>query len=289
MKTKTKIFCISILSMLAITAFWADTANIEKVTVVSPSSLRMTLTWIIDLADDTLEWDIKILKDLSIQKVEKSPIADNIINITLSEELTPNTTYSILSVFWAEGNIDFALGKDVKEAEFINTDTENPSIEKVVVKDSTEIEIYYKLKLSWEEFEYKVLSWVWIDTMSKDKSDIILTTKTPLVSDSEYIIMLISLKDAFSKEISFDDGIFDFETQEINEEALQLLSESWAVVEEALNSAQEETKEEWNVKEVAKDVSETPDTWAETWVLILGTLIINTFLTYSRRKKSKTA
>jgi hypothetical protein len=62
--------------------------------------------------------------------------------------------------------------------------------------------------------------------MSKDKSDIVLKLKNPLTSDSDYIIMLLSLKDAFSKEISFDDGIFDFETQEMSEEALQLLSES---------------------------------------------------------------
>lgn len=287
MKTKTKIFCISILSMLAITTFWADMANIEKITVMSPNSLKMSLTWMIDLSDGNVEGDIKVLKDLNVQKVEKSPIADNIINITLSEELTPDTNYSILSVFWAEGNMDFALGKDIKWAEFINTDSENPSIDKLVVKDSTEIDIYYKIWLIWEEFEYKVLSWVWIQSISKDKSDIVLNLKNSLTSDSDYIIMLISLKDIFSKEISFDDGIFDFETQEISEEALQLLSESWAVVEEWLNSAKEEEK--WNLKEVAMNTPHTPDTWAETWVLILWTLIINTFLTYSRRKKSKTA
>jgi hypothetical protein len=40
---------------------------------------------------------------------------------------------------------------------------------------------------------------------------------------------------------------------------------------------------------VALNTSHTPDTWAETWVLILWTLIINTFLTYSRRKKAKNA
>lgn len=287
MKTKTKIFCISILSMLAITAFWADTANIEKVTVMSPNSLKMTLTWTIDLADDTLEGDIKVLKDLSIQKVEKSPVAENIINITLSEELTPDTNYSILSVFGAEGNMDFALGKNIKGAEFINTDSENPTIDKLVVKDSTEIDIYYKIWLIWEEFEYKVLSWVWIEGISKYKTDITLNTKNSFTSDSEYIIMLISLKDVFGKELSFNDGIFDFETQEISEEALQLLSESWAIVEEWLNSAKEEEK--WNLKEVAMNTPHTPDTWAETWVLILGTLIINTFFTYSRRKKAKTA
>ncbi|NUJ98379.1 hypothetical protein HGA32_00375 [Candidatus Gracilibacteria bacterium] len=273
--------------MLAITAFGADTANIEKVTVMSPNSLKMTLTGTIDLADDTLEGDIKVLKDLSIQKVEKSPVAENIINITLSEELTPDTNYSILSVFGAEGNMDFALGKNIKGAEFINTDSENPTIDKLVVKDSTEIDIYYKIGLIGEEFEYKVLSGVGIEGISKYKTDITLNTKNSFTSDSEYIIMLISLKDVFGKELSFNDGIFDFETQEISEEALQLLSESGAIVEEGLNSAKEEEK--GNLKEVAMNTPHTPDTGAETWVLILGTLIINTFFTYSRRKKAKTA
>jgi hypothetical protein len=51
------------------------------------------------LADGQIQGDIKILKDIPVQKAEKSPLADNIVSITLSEEITPDTSYSILSVF----------------------------------------------------------------------------------------------------------------------------------------------------------------------------------------------
>jgi|GEM_PF-1267089 len=43
--------------------------------------------------------------------------------------------------------MDFTLGKELNGVEFVNTDTENVNIDKLVVKDSTEIDIYYKLAL----------------------------------------------------------------------------------------------------------------------------------------------
>jgi len=284
MKTKTKILYISIFSLLTVTVFWANIANIEKVSVLSQNSLNVAFTWKLDIVDGKVEGDMKVLKDISIQKTEKSPVADNVVSITLSEELTPNTSYSVLSVFWAEGNIDFAIGKKITWAEFINTDPENKNIDKLVVKDATEIDIYYKIALVWEDFEYKVLSWLWIDTLSKKGSDITVSVKNPISPDSNYIIMLLSLKDNLGKEISFDDGIFDFETQEINKEALQILSFSGAQLpQEWLNSAKEE---KGNLKEVAMKTTEIPDTWAETWVLIIWTLIINSFIFSARRKKA---
>lgn len=41
-----------------------------------------------------------------------------------------------------------------------------------------------------------------------------------------------------------------------------------------------------DTEQVASMVEETPDTGAQTWVLILLTLIINTFYYLSRRKKA---
>lgn len=293
MKTKIKLLGISFFSFIALATFWANTINIEKVEVLSQNSLKMSLTWwIVDITDGDIQGDIKVFKDLTVQKAQKSPVADNIVSITLSEELVPNTSYSILSVFWAEGNMDFTLGKELNGVEFVNTDTENVNIDKLVVKDSTEIDIYYKLALQWEEFEYKVLQWIWVDILSKLGNDININLKNSLDSDSNYIIMLISLKDTFWKEITFDDGIFDFSTQEINKEALQILTSTWSQIlnntwtqlpEEWLNAA----KEIWNVKEVAMKTSKTPNTWPETWIFIALTFIINTIIFFARKKQLK--
>jgi hypothetical protein len=57
-----------------------------------------------------------------------------------------------------------------------------------------------------------------------------------------------------------------------------------------MNSAGEEVSlEKMSVEEVALQAVETPDTGAETWVLLLGTLIINSLFYFSRRKQSSLA
>jgi hypothetical protein len=57
---------------------------------------------------------------------------------------------------------------------------------------------------------------------------------------------------------------------------------------QALESASEdpENKEKTQLEKLALWQKETPDSWAETWVLILGTFILNTLYFLSRRKKA---
>ena len=58
-------------------------------------------------------------------------------------------------------------------------------------------------------------------------------------------------------------------------------------LQEELNSAAEDpaNKEKTQLENLALSQKETPDTGAETWVILLATFIINTFYYLSRRKK----
>jgi len=46
-----------------------------------------------------LTGDIKILKDIKIERAEKDFEASNMVNITLGDELRKNTSYNLLSIF----------------------------------------------------------------------------------------------------------------------------------------------------------------------------------------------
>jgi hypothetical protein len=54
--------------------------------------------------------------------------------------------------------MDFVTKKELTNSEFINTDPQNTTIDKVVVKDEKNIEVHYKLSVKSEEFDYKILS-----------------------------------------------------------------------------------------------------------------------------------
>jgi len=281
--TKTKIALWVLISLLSLNTFAADNATINNVNVIWAQSLEIDFDGDLMLSDWELTGDIKILKDIKIERAEKDFEASNMVNITLGDELRKNTSYNLLSIFWADGSIDFSTEESLENVEIINNDPANTSIEKIVINDSTDITVYYTLPLDSEEFEYKLFLEIEEQNIAKVWNAVELEFIDLLTSNSNYTIILLSLEDMMGKKINFDDGLFDFTTGEI--EVVEQMEEVQQEVIDELNAA----GEEGNVEELALWATETPDTGAETWVLILGTLIINTFLTSARRKKSKIA
>jgi len=99
--------------------------------------------------------------------------------------------------------------------------------------------------------------------------------------------MFIDMQDAAGNYLEFDVGIYDFSTEEITE--VEETNEMLDTSENEENSQEDMSDEEdatIEVTEAATMVTQTPDTGAETWVLIIATLFINTFYYLSRRKKS---
>lgn len=292
----------------ATSAYAAVDASIKSVTATDPQVINVTLA--APISGDTFTWDAKILKDISVKSATKSSTNAKVINLQLGAKLMPDTSYSILSIFWADGNIDFTLKSAIENTEYANTDA-SASIQKVVVKDAENIDIYFKDDLKDGDFEFKVLSNLGVETIKRDAvnaTDLIFTVKTPLESNMGYILMMVSLKDSQWNDINFSEGIYDFNTGEIKKplqdatatgststtESLSTQSGATGTGEKIvnLNSAAVITQTDSGsqvdqklTEEVASTVAETPKSGPETWGLILASLIINTVYFYSRRKK----
>lgn len=299
-----------------VSAYAAIEASIKSVSVTDSKTLSIALASTID--GSTFTGDAKVLKDLPVKSSTKDATNAKVVNIVLGTDILPNTSYSILSIFGAEGNIDFTLKEIIANSEFTNTEPDG-AIQKVVVKDAKNIDVYYKLDIKSTEFEYKVLSNLGVDTIVKDvinASNLVFNLKTPLEKNLWYILMLVSLKNDKGNDVNFSEWIYDFNSGNfagaLMEGSWALLwptstgstmtwlpsSSSWSTQWESqivdLNSASVLTEDTSAsgaqnklVEDVAGKASNTPDTWPETWILVLGTLIINTVLFYTRRKKGK--
>jgi hypothetical protein len=53
--------------------------------------------------------------------------------------------------------MDFSLKSTLTNVEFLNPELDG-SIEKIVVKDAKNMDVYYKMDIKSEEIEYKILS-----------------------------------------------------------------------------------------------------------------------------------
>lgn len=299
-KTKTnsliigKIALVALMSLIGYTN--ASATSIEAVEVVGGKEVRVTLTWA-SLTSSEITGDVKTLKDVGVEEALKSLDSDKIVNITLAEELAPNSSYSLLSIFGSEGNMEFTLGEQMTNVEFMNTSAEASQIEKLVVRDSKNIDVYYKLGLASNEFEYKILSNTAVETMKVEEGVLVLTLKNDLVSNSNYILMILSLKDDLGNAVALEDGLFDFTTGEIIPTVEPVVEEAVtesgstmpeeAVVTEELNAAAEEVVP--NVEEVAMQAEVTPDTGTETWMLLLATFLFNNVYFIVKRRRQKMA
>lgn len=293
-KTKTNSLFIGKLALVAMISLIgysnASATSIEAVEVTTGKEVRVTLTGA-SLISSEITGDIKTLKDIAVEEALKSLDSDKVVNITLAEELAPNNSYSLLSIFGSEGNIEFSLWEKIENVEFMNTSVEASQIEKLVVRDSKNIDVYYKLGLASNEFEYKILSNTAVENIKVEDGVLVLTLKNDLVSNSNYILMILSLKDEMGNAITFEDGLFDFTTSEIVPTNIESVEEE---VTEELNAATEEVvilAEEVapNIEEVAMQSKVTPDAGAETWVLLLATFLFNNVYFVAKRRKQKMA
>lgn len=263
--------------------------EVTKVDVQDDKTMEISLDDEVQFSQWEITWDIKILKDVSISMSSKDFEELDKVVVTLDNNLEKNSNYSLLSIFWADWSIDFKTWDNVSWVDLNNPESINISeqwIVKVSIKDPKTIEVYFNAELEWEEFEFKLLEEVTIESLSSIwENTIIVKSTDTLESSTDYMLVLVSLTDWNGLELSFDEDIFDFTTEdeivktEVSEEAELELNAAWEEV---------DIEEHENyIDNVASNVTETPDTWAETWVLIFGTLLINSFYFIARRKETK--
>jgi hypothetical protein len=132
------------------------------------------------------------------------------------------------------------------------------------------------------------------------------------MSEQDYILMFIDMQDVEGNYLEFDTGIYDFttplfdtqdsENEGMEEEGLKgddMLEVIEIDVENSedsqegdveLNvagdevSLEKDSNAEMDLESAAALVTQTPDTGAQTWILIALTLVINSFYYLSRRK-----
>lgn len=288
---------------------------VQSIEVINDTNIRVELSEKPNLRVGKQDGEIKILEDMKLSG--KVSWADaKVVSITLSEALRMNTNYSLLNVLGANGSIDFTTSTSLT-----NFQVDNPlvwadnSIEKIQIISPTIMHVYYSEALTTQTLEFKLLAEseiIEIAYKDPSKSELFVTIRPPLIPEKKYILMFIDLRDMDGKIIEFDTGIYDFtvpglvlSTQDTQKDVQSIKDDSnWAKVENDLkvveiawqwnedeqrdsidmNAAPEVSLKKNTINSVAANVSETPDTGAETWVLIFLTIIINSFYTFARRK-----
>lgn len=253
-------------------------STIDKIDVVNNNTVKITASNDVVFSDSFVQWDIKVLKDINVSYSSIDSNNSRKVVLNLSDDLLANTSYSLITILWAKGNIDFKIwdylkgpitNKSLKEWE--------EWIEKINIIDSRTLEVSYNYDLTDNMFEFKVLSDIitnWL--FSKWNNIVDLGIKWNLEKESNYILMILDLEDNKGNKLVFDQDLYDFATTN----DLKINTQEADVV---LASAKEEKPAKWNIAEVAQSTDEIPDTGSATWVLVLLTVIVN--LAFFLRKK----
>ena len=236
---------------------------------------------------------MKVLRDIDVSYSSKDLENNRKVVLNLSADLYSNSVYSLIGIIGAEGNIDFEIGGSLN-GEIMNWNIigSEQTIEKVNVVDSRTLEVYFNYDLEEDMFEFKLLSELKVNSLSSLGNNILdISLQDTLGKSTSYIIMIISLEDIDGNELMLDESLYDLVTTNSLMEKPKEVVETEEVVEvkeikEIVQVEEEVIEEEGNIEEVALNSAETPDTGAETWVLMLLTFIFSSIY-FIKNKISK--
>lgn len=309
-----------IASVFAILGFihitYSAELSVESVDVIDANTISVILSENPNLEIGEIDWEMRVLHDMTLRGGFLDASSLNKVELTLEEDLKENTNYSLLSVSWSDGSIDFVTPDEVNGYSAINLESsQEQDIDSIEVIDDRTILVTYRQDLTENSFEYKLLAESKIVKIEKPDyftSEIVVSVESPFVSNKNYILMFIELQDVEGNYLEFDTGIYDFVTPDIssikNQEEQEEIQESEIldiieipeviipneVVDDftpdtideeiELNAAGLQEGTLW-VLQAAQEVTHTPQTGAQTWFLVVATLFINSFYYLSRRKK----
>lgn len=322
---------IALIAMLGIIHMtYSAELSVDSIDVINGNTVSVTLSENPNLEVGEIQGEIRVLNDMTIRGGYIDETWENRVEILLEEALKGDTNYSLLTVSWADGSIDFLTPSEVDGYSVVNIEsTLDEDIESIEIINDRTMLVTYRQVLEATDFEYKLLAESNIIKIEKPDyflPELIIHIEPPFISGKNYILMFIELQDVEGTYLEFDTGIYDFtspnleetnqdETEVIEEEnqegileVVEIVSEvtpednisdNIEEIEEVLEEVNPEAPEQtWvdlnaagpdsegiGVLQAADAVTQTPDTWAETWVLIIATLVINSFYYLSRRKK----
>ena len=276
--TKIKILAFLALSIILTASVSAST--VDSIEAIDNNTIELTTSEDVVFSDINIEWEVKLLKDINVSFSAKDPENNKKVLLNLSDDLIVNTSYSLITILGAEGNIDFEiwdyLGGIISND---NLNTGESGLEKINIIDSRSIELFFSTNEIEDELEFKILSEILVDRLESEWNNILnLEIKSNLQKSTSYIVMILALEDSMGENIIFDEDLFDLVTsadlvEDVTEEEVVI-----AVVEEV-----EEIIPEWNMEDIALNSAETPDTGTASWILILVAILANG--AYLLRKK----
>ena len=282
--------------IVSLTIGSVQAANIDTIEVANVKNVDLQLSQDITLWD-TVEGEIKILKDINITFASKDFNDANKVILTLSEDLKAGKNYSLLSIFGTDGNIDFVTTDSLENAEIMNDiiPTEQ-GIVKVVIKDMRTIEVVFLSPLVEEDFEFKLLSELSVTDMTYTSAEntLQLSISDNFEINNSYMIIVLGLKDIIWSDITLDEDLYNFETSNIIDAVVEATDEVsiesllWdedlfnvdAASDEIVNLESDETE---NLEDVALNAAASPETWAGTGIVLLFTTLITGFI-FLRKK-----
>ncbi len=321
---------------IALMSFWTlQAANISLLEVIDAKTFHVSMEEV-KMWTGELAGEVKVLNDMSIGFAHQDEEDEYTAVLTLDEPLEKDTEYSLLTVFGADGSIDFKTSESLDGIEILNSETDDIGqyIESIMIVDANSMKVTYNEELTGEDLEFKLLSDIEVASISNiDTSTMAVHLSSEMKASKNYIFMVLSLQDALSQDVELEEWIYNFVTWEklkrpsmIAEptEVVEVISEEVSnEIEEDLNAAykeldipeesndlldadidgvveqavedeealieeqtQQEEAQENTLESVALSATITPETGAETTLLIILTLFINTFYYFSRRKRA---
>lgn len=273
MKTINKLFALLVLVLMWIWS--ASAATIEKLEALDNVTVELTANSDITFPTTDIKGDVKLLKDIPVSFSAKDVENLKKVTVNLSGDLKINTSYSLISIIWAEWNIDFNIWETLAwEIANANLTPEEDWITKINIVDARTVELYFTKDLSEETFEFKILSEVetkWLRSQGNNK--LIIDSAKPLDKSTNYIVMVLSLEDASGNPVTFEEDLYDFATTDSLIE--KVAPEVAPVTATELVNTQSWEVLDWNVEEVAMNAVAFPKTGAEAGIVILIALVAN--------------
>jgi len=261
--------------------------SVDEIKVIDANTLNVTLSENPNLEIWEIDGEIRVLNDVKLRGAFASETETTEVELILEDSLKADTTYSLLTVLGADGSIDFTTPSNVEWFSALNiSSVEVQDIDSIEVIDDRTIIVNYRDAITSSSLEYKLLAESEVIKIEKPdfySPEIIISIEPPFTSEKDYILMFIEMQDASGEFLEFDT---------LNVVEVQNLVENKSNGEDIpeLEAAGDETwlikdKEMLYTEEVATMVTQTPQTGAASWVLVLVTLLINSFYYLSRKKK----
>lgn len=293
-----------------------------SVTVTSNNSLKATLENNIGYTG-SINWELKLFETLNIIESTIDIDNSNKVIIYLWNDILPNSSYSLLSLSPINSAFDFDIKNDVIDFSMVNNNLFEwfEWIESIRTIDSRTMEVTFNVDLTWLKLDFNLLADKNVNSIySYNWDDISILIDETFSTDTNYILMFLSLQDTFWNNIDFWEWVYDFTTsgefifevednielnsapeEDYTEEVIpENIELEEVIIEEDMiekietdeieiisiddkNELVESNEDLKSIEEIAMEATRTPDTWAsEIIILLLAMLLSLSFVLYKK-------